>query len=471
MTTYDALPTNVGRGPSRGVRGLVGKATATCAAVVLFAIVGLEGPGPASGAVLCPKRDRLQHFKVANSVGASFTINGSKATYTFDSLDDQSPSGGLPGLMQYCVYPDGGTPPIETTALAQGAFGADWIDLAGRDRFSFSRPGGPLTNISLDGSSTLIGAAEWMGPAPSSQAILLRIRDEALCASLYPRMYRLFLQFGVKFDEALGITQHFSCFVKPSTQLVCDRGPADPSVVYTAMSRDMLRCVKVPSWAFEATSTSEFGDEVSLESTGFLASLRVLFLSYGCGTSGHWHSNDCVTGQEASFTHPITANIYRTDGTVIASVTQDFDIAYRPSKDDVHCTGANAGQFYNPTTGWCHNALPQILTFTFPGAIALPRDVRWTVAFNTTHYGEAPIGEAAACFRSAAGCGYDALNVGIWSLAGSPYAGTDIDPDGVWLDAGSVGAYCDDGAGGKGFLRSDPGCWTGYRPLGEIRIQ
>ncbi|MEV4415596.1 hypothetical protein [Catellatospora sp. NPDC049609] len=275
------------------------------------------------------------------------------------------------------------------------------------------------------------------------------------------------------------------CKPKPCKGRECPRLPVcnaggGRNVAYTAYPRDVLRCPNLPSLGFEATSTSEFGDQVGLAATGStdLAQLRVVFASWGCGTSGHWYSDDCVTAPGATFSHPVTANIYAPNATdpnlpgdLLATVTQNFDIRYRPSADPTRCAGPEAGMWFNPELGQCEDKIRQLLTFDFPGTQHLPSEVIWTVAFNTTHHGYAPIGEAAACFAADPGCGYDWLSVGARTFPRAPYAGTDVDPDGAFINTEVASFYCDGGAAGVDILRLDtgPNCWTAFRPLGEIR--
>ncbi|TVT30043.1 hypothetical protein FNH05_29640 [Amycolatopsis rhizosphaerae] len=280
---------------------------------------------------------------------------------------------------------------------------------------------------------------------------------------------------------------HDGCHPRPPchqcpTPPVCNAG-GGPNVAYTAMPTDVLRCPNLPSLGFEATGTSEFGDEVGLAATGSgtLSSLRVMFASYGCSQSGHWNTRDCVTTPGATFTHPITANVYAVDntgptprpGALLATTTQTFTISYRPSADPANCAGPDAGMWFNPAVGACESKIRQLLTFTFPGtATPLPSQVIWTVAFNTTHYGYSPIGVNTDCFRSNPGCGYDSLNVGTRTFPNAPYAGTDVDPNGAFLNSAIPSSYCDGGAGGTGTLRLDTAptdCWADYKPLGEIR--
>jgi hypothetical protein len=305
-----------------------------------------------------------------------------------------------------------------------------------------------------------MGTATW-GELPTNQKIILHIADPTVCTNLY------------------GSGASATCFVKPSAGPICNLG--DTTVAYNAMPFGVVNCLN-PALGFEATSTSEFGDEVGLAGTARdLVSLKVLFASFAC-QSGHWNTADCTSASGATFTHPITANIYAVDtsttpqspGALLATVTQTKAIPYRPSADPTcpaNAGGAPAGAaWFNPQApggGACQNSISTVLTFNFAGD-ALPDDVIWTVAFDTTHYGSSPIGESASCFGGVGGCPYDSLNVGAKSYSGAPYAGTDNDPNGAFLSSTWTGAYCDNGVGGTGSLRLDTGCWTGFRPLGEI---
>ncbi|MBP8539183.1 hypothetical protein [Streptomyces sp. MK37H] len=244
----------------------------------------------------------------------------------------------------------------------------------------------------------------------------------------------------------------------------------------------------VSSLGFEATSTSEFGDEVGLAALTqpasatpeprTLKSLQVVMSSQKC-QNGSPSGGDCLTTPGATFTHPITANIYAVDnsgpvpapGALLATVTKTFNIPYRPSADPVNCTGSNAGKWFSPADNTCYNGLAHTVKFDFPGVTTLPDQVIWTVAYNTTHAGYNPIGESAPCFTSGNGCPYDSLNVGAQTFPGAPFAGTDVDPNGVFINSSSASTYCDGGAGGTGTLRLDTPCWTGFTPLGEIKTK
>jgi hypothetical protein len=282
--------------------------------------------------------------------------------------------------------------------------------------------------------------------------------------------------------------------VLPPSNLSCadvdiDAGVDDPSgppgpgpepeavVVYNSIPDALPRSVQ--SLGFQANSVSEWGDEVGLESVPdpVLRSLEVVLVSWAC-QSGRWVNDNCVTTPGATFDHPITANIYAVDesgptptpGALLASQTQVSTIPYRPSADPVNCTGANAGQWFDPSTGTCHDGHTYRLTITFDGNTPLPETVIWTIAFNTTGSGPDPIGQA-PCYTGPDGCDYDFLNLGARTFPGAPFEGVDIDPNAVFLDSTFPTLYCDGGAGGIGFLRLDAPCWGGSTPLGKITAE
>ncbi|HEX9030209.1 MAG TPA: hypothetical protein VF834_00100 [Streptosporangiaceae bacterium] len=408
---------------------------------MLFAVAGTAGPASAATSGACPSSGSLKNFKADSNVAASFTNSGSTTTYRFASLRNEHPVDGVPGLIKYCVYPKPPTQPKVVDATAKGANGDKWIAREGSGSFSFGRPGGNPSNIPLNGKSTTMGTATWVS-LPTTQTILLHINDPRECTRLY------------------GSGTSGTCFVKPSTGPICNHG--NTGVAYNAMPFGVVNCYTAAQ-AFEATQTNEFGDEVKLASgTGTqLASLKVMFASYGCSVSGHWNTgatDPCVTAPGATFSHDITANIYDPGNLTkpIATVTVNQTIPFRPSAS-ANCTGADVGKWFNSVAGRCQNSIGTVLTFNFPTAVSLPSVVVWTVAFNTTHFGTTPIGEGATCFSSAGGCGYDSLNVGATSFPGAPYAGTDVSEaeafQSVGQPPGPLHAVTD---------------YTGFRPLGEV---
>lgn len=229
----------------------------------------------------------------------------------------------------------------------------------------------------------------------------------------------------------------------------------------------------MPSQAFQAQQTSEFGDSVQLAGSLRKAeSVDVVMSSWGCQT-GTWNAGDCATKKGATFSHPITLNLYAVDETtgepaaLLLTKTQTFAIPFRPSADSVKCID---GKWYSTADKTCYSGFATKISFALDGTV-LPTGVIWTVAFNTSGYGASPIGYSTACATSAAGCGYDSLNVGVQTFPGQPSAGIDVDANDAVLSSVTPGAYCDGGIGGVGTLRLDTGCWTGYTPLATIRTK
>jgi hypothetical protein len=147
----------------------------------------------------------------------------------------------------------------------------------------------------------------------------------------------------------------------------------------------------VASEAFEAQSASEFGGQIQLAGTARTnPTVTVLLSSWGCQT-GHWYSGDCSTTPGATFSEPITLNVYNVGsggavGASIRSVTQTFNVPYRPSADNTHCTGSNAGEWYSAGDNTCYNGFATPVSFSLSGT-TLPDTVIVSVAFNTTHSG------------------------------------------------------------------------------------
>lgn len=157
----------------------------------------LSASGPALGDTNGCPAGGTGNPQTSNLVGAHVAVNGNDLTYYFDSFTDESPSGGVPGLIEYCVYPD--SAPASVNAVATGDDGSAWTDPTTFNNFSFQRPDGNPSNIGLDGTSHELGTASYDPSVPSgSDTILLHINDHSECTSLY----------GVEED---------TCFVLPGT--------------------------------------------------------------------------------------------------------------------------------------------------------------------------------------------------------------------------------------------------------------
>ena len=436
----------------RSLFGAVALAAIAVAAVLIgTASAAKPPPPPPPNANGCPNGGT---YLVDSDVGASFTGTTTR-TYTFHSWVDKNPVGGVPGLVGYCVFTNQAAGAV--TATATGDNGQLWKASKASQSFSYTRPGGEKSNIGLDGTDTEIGTATF-NTSPSSQTILLHVSDTAKCRALYG-------------GDAT------TCFVLPGPKPgpICNAGTGNTAAAYNAIPTDVEDC-SPPSLGFEANQVNEFGDEVTLDTNGGtntkLVSMRVDFQSYGCETSGHWNTGDCVSpASPGTFTVPggITANIYDPSDltTPIASSTINPNIPYRPTAVlDTACPNnppadpnAAANSRFLNGAGQCVYSKSVPLTFNFGGQ-TLPSTVVWTVQFDTSNYGYDPIVPnlgAQPCNALARGCGYDSLNVGAKSYPNAPYAGADVNDDLAFISWGANGNV----------LASDNG-WTANRPLGEI---
>ena len=459
--------TKVRNGGSATKRLTMAALAAATAFTTLFVVAGTAGPAAAAG------RQRMSDEQSGSGAADRHQRWGivltaaNTTTYTFSSLTNENPSRGVPGLIKYCVYPSPTSQPTAIAVQAKGANNAKWISSKGSNNFAFVRPGGDKTNIPLDGKTTTMGTATWTTP-PTDQTIVLHINDPTVCRSLY------------------GATTPATCFVlpaKPATGPVCDKG--DTNVAYNAMPFDVVNCLN-PAVGFQANQWNEFGDSVTLASTGTLKSMIVDFQSFACVT-GAWDQsgNPCGGGttpgvSPGTFTWPITANIYAAGvdglptGGPLATTTVDAQIPFRPNADPTGCPSTPT-KWFNPLApggGACQNSIATKLTFDLSGQGALPADgkVVWTVAFNTSTWGYSPQGtQTPPCALPAATATTtvcpenpaDSLNVGDKTYpAPAPYAGTSLFDTNGGLAVGSQGGPL----APLGFIDPD----DHGRPLGEI---
>jgi hypothetical protein len=151
----------------------------------------------------CPGSASLKNFQIDPNVGATFLISTTNttndtATYYLTSPDESS-SGGIPGLIEYCVYPS--QPPGNPTSASASYFIFDttsqtdlyWNVVFGsvQGYFSFKRYDGDPSNIPFDGTQDVqVGTAIWSSAAsptgaPGTQTILLHVNDPDECTLLY----------------------------------------------------------------------------------------------------------------------------------------------------------------------------------------------------------------------------------------------------------------------------------------------
>ncbi len=227
----------------------------------------------------------------------------------------------------------------------------------------------------------------------------------------------------------------------------------------------------VPSVGAQAYAFNELGDEVTVGalSNRPLTNVILGLSSWAC-VSGGWSTKDCVTPEDATFSMPITLNIYNapasgsdTPGSLITSVTKTFDIPYRPSASS-QCTGTSAGEWYDPASQSCYHGLYTTVDFHVD-PVRLPTTFVYGISYNTTTYGPSPIGASAPCYSTEQGCFYDSLNIALSQDPTNVSVGADTVPGTLFQNSPSGSAYCDAGAAGTGTFRLDspntPSCWGG----------
>jgi hypothetical protein len=224
----------------------------------------------------------------------------------------------------------------------------------------------------------------------------------------------------------------------------------------------------LPSQAFEATSTSEFGGQVELATNKRnIKAVTVDMSSWACEKGAN---ATCETIRKAKFSQAITLKLYDVGlgnvlGSPIYQTTQPFGIRYRPSESPACPLTGEGNKGWGPQ---CFSGLLQKITFHVPG-VTVPQRVIIAIAFNTETYGEHPTGVPGP---------YNSLNVGLdsefnevtkkWMEFAPPTVGSDPAPADAYLSSTWGGAYCNE-AEGTGSFRLDPGCWEDFQPLFEVK--
>ena len=143
------------------------------------------------------------------------------------------------------------------------------------------------------------------------------------------------------------------------------------------------------SWSYEATGTSELGNQVTLSSVSEpLSSVNVTMSSWAC-QNGSWDgtAGNCVSPPGATFAVPITFTIYNVDagntvGSVLATDTQTFNIPYRPSGDSTDCQVAT--EWYDAADSTCYNGFATNIAFNFSRLVTLPSStVIYGISFSS----------------------------------------------------------------------------------------
>lgn len=205
-------------------------------------------------------------------------------------------------------------------------------------------------------------------------------------------------------------------------------------VVYDALA-SVNPLTNHASLGYQATSTDEFGDYIQLGGENRVLDDVTVTLSSWARWSDRatWDASTYDESNSATFSHPITLNIYASTltggvpNTLLATSTQTFEIPYRPD-------------------GFAFNGIAHNITFDLSSLNAiLPSEVIVGVEYNTQTHGDAPLGIAGP---------YNSLNVAVPSS--QPVAvGQDLDVNSVFWDTSHGPFYNDGGAAGTDIFRED----------------
>jgi hypothetical protein len=251
---------------------------------------------------------------------------------------------------------------------------------------------------------------------------------------------------------------------------------AGDKVVYNSVPNPLPP--NVASAGPEANAFSELGDAVQLTvNSGTLKEVTFVMSSWAC-QSGSWNGGNCVTKGDAKFKQPLTINVYSvndglppTVGSRLGTITETFDVPYRPSSTPDLCPGNTA--WYNKKDKTCYHGIAAAYKVNFDNQhIDLPTNGKLivTVSYNTTHYGPHPIGESAPCYTSSAGCPYDSLNISTDTTDGNyKFVGSPIDPSGIMVNYTLPANSCT-GTIATGVLVDDTPCWAGYHPEFQVKV-
>jgi hypothetical protein len=245
--------------------------------------------------------------------------------------------------------------------------------------------------------------------------------------------------------------------VVASLALTATAGAVTPGAVYDATPNPLPP--NVASLGFQATSTSEFGDEVHLATANQVLNTITVTMS-NWALFSEYALDARYNTNTATWAHPITVNVYSTHlgangapDTRLATITQNVVIPWRPAADP---TCPNGGTAWRAGDGNCYNGIAFNATFDLSSLdVTLPSDVIVGIAYNTQSYGATPM---------VVGGPYNSLNVGIPTNQ-AVTVGSDADTDAVFWNTSHGPFYSDGGPGGT--FREDDN-WT---PNGTVAIQ
>ena len=164
-----------------------------------------------------------------------------------------------------------------------------------------------------------------------------------------------------------------------------DAVPVPDTAAYSRVPETLA--ASYPSLGFQATQIHELANVVSLADgpSRDLTEVEVTMVSWACESGS---GVTCVTTPGATFTHPVTVNLYEVAGTpevpapgaLIASRTIQADMAYRPSASLEQCPD---GRWYDEASATCNNGFAYPLVFDAFGDVTLPDDVVVGIRFET----------------------------------------------------------------------------------------
>lgn len=181
----------------------------------------------------------------------------------------------------------------------------------------------------------------------------------------------------------------------------------------------------VASLGFQATSTSELGDQIILGGADRVVQDVTVTMSNWALFSTY--ANDArYNGNTETWSHPVTLNIYDDevdeDGiptTLLGTQTKEISIPWRPEASE------GCGSAWRAADASCYNGIAFNTSFDVSSLnIVLTDTVIVAIAYSTANYGEAPLGVEGP---------YNSLNVGIPTGQGAS-VGSDVNADALFWD-------------------------------------
>ena len=233
------------------------------------------------------------------------------------------------------------------------------------------------------------------------------------------------------------------------------------------------------STGFEATSTAEYGGQIQLAGTARKHPAVTVAMSAWACQEGNWSQGEtCRTPKpKKKFRWPLTLNVYEVGpgnsvGAKIGTQTRTFKMPYRPSTSFTCTQAGDAGAWYDAAAPGtqaiekCFHGLAFTVRFKPKMTAALPSNVIVSVAYDTSHYGAAPVGPA-PCQSTSEGCYYDSLNVAdIEQSEGGATVGSDPTEEN-YVNSNWNEMYCGSSANLNTFAPTGA-CYGGEQPALKV---